>query len=343
MQEEELAHLRKQLETDDGHLPAHMRRRDKGRKRVEDCLGKASELLDQTAMSVASAALPSPNSTLQSSMGAASPPSTACAKTSSPTRHPAADTALMEDLHRQVSFESSPASARRRSSPTRSILRASTADTMAIKEVGRTASPSSTARPATCGGTGNGWRDLRDNCQLRLTVKVMPGCHIRAVGQVAVQVGAGDTPEEVKQRLVDAGAAWGPPDEQVADAALSARLLYRGMTLANDISLQAQGVIDGSMLRLLPAMGRNRLRTLCDGRTWHHSHAAAAGPGRTLLPGGSSSARGLLMNPGTRPWMPHEPPGPRELVEDPHTVKALIEAQTHHRSLYTSSAKQAAP
>lgn len=149
----------------------------------------------------------------------------------------------------------------------------------------------------------------------------------------------GETPTEVRQRLAGAGVAWGAPDEQAVDVALAARLIYRGMVLAPDVSLRAQGVTDGSVLRLVPSMGKNRLRSACDGRTWHSAHAVAAGP---AAGGGSSAPRGLLMNVGARPWSAANPQlGPEERAQDPHTEKALSAARMHHHSLFAFSPKAA--
>jgi len=183
---------------------------------------------------------------------------------------------------------------------------------------------------------------LRPSGTLHLTIFVMPGAFVRTVTKVLLHVPGEETAGEVKQRLVDGGAMWGPPEEQVQDAAHAARLLHRGMTLVPDVSLKAQGVNDGSVLRLLPAMGRSRIRCGCDGRTWHSTHAEPALRVGAGAGSGSSAPRGLLMNPGTRPWsVVNAQQGPEELVPDHHTVRALHEAHAHHRSLFAQSPKMA--
>lgn len=302
MQEQEISFLRKQLQTNDGHLDAQLRRRDVGQQRMDECREKTTLLLDR--------------------LGVGSAPSTA-APASPPT-------SLGSSLLRPTTASSSlprPATASR---PVTASRPASTErGPRSPMQADRTSLPSS-ARVAAAPGSPGTWRALRPGGTLRLTVLVMPGAHVKTASKVLLQVGAGDTPAEVKSRLAASGVACAPHGEQ--DATLAARLLYRGMTLAQGISLQAQGVADGSVLRLLPAeLGKNRLRSLCDGRAWHSTHAEPAlGPA-----GGSSATRGLLMNPGTRPWSAANPQlGPQELVQDEHTEKALLEAHGHHQTLF---------
>merc|ERR1719491_1913901 len=69
--------------------------------------------------------------------------------------------------------------------------------------------------------------------------------------------------DDVKHQLAEAGFSWGPltrsekgaldlPEGQGLEGA---RLLFRGMPLKPDVPLQAQGVVDGSELRLLRSRG----------------------------------------------------------------------------------------
>merc|ERR1719491_650769 len=96
---------------------------------------------------------------------------------------------------------------------------------------------------------------------------------------------------DIKRQLAEAGLSWGPLmprdggplDPPEGQALEGARLLFRGMPLKTDLSLQAQGAGDGSELRLL------RARTTFQ-----------RGAHELRLRGGSDpgAPRGLLMNPG---------------------------------------------
>lgn len=162
-----------------------------------------------------------------------------------------------------------------------------------------------------------------------LIVLVMPGAIVRTASKVVLEVPSTATPDHVKQRMAEAGVMWGPPEERVPDAVLLSRLVFRGMTLATGISLKAQRVTDGSVLRLIPALGKTGVRCATDGAVWHRDSLACTSP------------RGLLMNPGMQPWATTNSLRPAELVQDAHTETALLEAHTHHRSLFAQWPKLA--
>lgn len=86
------------------------------------------------------------------------------------------------------------------------------------------------------------------------------------------------------QRLIESkagGAAFDSTDcSGQADLELKSRLLFKGVPLRTEVSLEQLGIATGSTLRLLPGL-RERRR----------------GPAL-------SAPRGLLMTPGNRPWAP---------------------------------------
>merc|ERR1712100_535771 len=81
----------------------------------------------------------------------------------------------------------------------------------------------------------------------------------------------------------------GPNDSPEGQDMEGARLLFRGMPLRPDLSLQEQGVVDGSELRLIRS--RNAFQ--------RGAHDLRARGGND-----SSAPRGLLMNPGLPAWQP---------------------------------------
>jgi len=141
---------------------------------------------------------------------------------------------------------------------------------------------------------------LQKQRPIRLQINIMPGgmmansnrpesASLLANGPIFV--------DDIKRRLVEAGLSWGPlmprdggsgnpPEGQSLDGA---RLLFRGMPLKLDVPLQAQGVSDGSELRLL------RSRVAFQRRGHELRSRSAHGP---------STPRGLLMIPGMPPWKP---------------------------------------
>jgi len=181
--------------------------------------------------------------------------------------------------------------------------------------------PPGPSRPAAAAGTSR----ARKPDVLHLVVLIMPGAVVRTTSKVALDVLCTESSDEVKQRLAEAGVLWGSREEQDSESVMKARLLFRGMTLASGIPLTSYGVADGSVLRLLPALGRERLRCSIDGEMWH----------RDVV--GGTAARGVLMNPSTRPYSAksrNDTMRPEELVPDSHTTKALLAAHDMHRSLF---------
>merc|ERR1740130_148815 len=147
---------------------------------------------------------------------------------------------------------------------------------------------------------------MRGECPMRLVVNIMPGAMVmnRSRPQSVHLVVYGMVfPVDVKRRLVEAGLSWGPlmprhgvpldpPEGQDLD---DARLLFRGMPLKCDVSLQEQGVVDGSELRML----RSR-SSLQRGADQSGTQQLSARGGNHL----SGAPRGLLMNPGLPAWQP---------------------------------------
>lgn len=137
---------------------------------------------------------------------------------------------------------------------------------------------------------------LRAPRPMHLVVKIMPGAFMASanhVGDVVLKVYGDASVADVKAKLAEAGLFWGPlipraggpHDEHDIHDVDGARLLFRGMPLRSDRSLQSQGVADGSEVRLLrPRCVPQHLRS----RTGHEPRAP----------------RGLLMNPGSPPWSP---------------------------------------
>jgi len=134
--------------------------------------------------------------------------------------------------------------------------------------------------------------------KMGITVLLAPGSVLRTASRARLEVRGSETAREVERRLAEAGAAWGGPPGQkyVGSNNEPARLLFGGVPLASDVPLQEQGVEDGSVLRLLPALGGSstrqpELRSHGSGGDWHKGS-----------PGLGSTPRGLLMNPGSRTW-----------------------------------------
>jgi len=182
--------------------------------------------------------------------------------------------------------------------------------------------PPAPSRPAAAAGTSH----ARKPEVLHLVVLIMPGAMVRTTSKVALDTLCTESSDEVKRRLAEAGVLWGPREEQDPESVMKARLLFRGMSLASGIPLTSYGVTDGSVLRLLPALGRERLRCSSDGEMWHRDTV------------GGTAARGVLMNPSTTPysaksWRP-DTLRPEELDPDSHTTKALQAAHEMHRSLF---------
>jgi len=141
---------------------------------------------------------------------------------------------------------------------------------------------------------------------LNLMVLVMPGAVVRTATKVSLEVSRTASADEVKRRMAETGVLWGPPDDQAAEAVAMARLLFRGMTLASGIPIMNYGVMDGSMLRLIPVMGRER-----------HRRSAAK---RHHLDGGMSMH--VQTPPGTRRFLSPSS-RPAWLVEDMRNKSSL--------------------
>jgi len=135
---------------------------------------------------------------------------------------------------------------------------------------------------------------MRKEPPLNLIVKIMPGALVTSAGKVDkvhLTVRGAAFVADIKDCLEREGVAWGhlgpatggPHDEPENQGVQEARLLLQGAPLRLDLPVAAQGVRDGSELRLLRS------------RVHHHKVRARCGhePG---------AARGLLMNPGTPAW-----------------------------------------
>lgn len=139
---------------------------------------------------------------------------------------------------------------------------------------------------------------LRGQRPLHLSVIIMPGALVMNRGRsesINLLVHGHLFTADIKRRLAEVGFSWGPlmprdgdPFESPEDVEGS-RFLFRGMPLKPDVTLQAQGVVDGSELRLLRARGAFQ-RGAQELRSW---------AGKEL-----NAPRGLLMNPGLPRWQP---------------------------------------
>lgn len=181
--------------------------------------------------------------------------------------------------------------------------------------------PPAPSRPAAASGTTRS----RKPDVLHLVVLIMPGAIVRTTSKVELDVLCTESSDEVKRRLAEAGVLWGSLEEQDSECVQKARLLFRGMTLASGIPLTSYGIAEGSVLRLLPPLGRERLRCSSGGEIWHRDTV------------GGTAARGVLMNPSAKPYSAkdwHDTLTPEELLPDSHTSKALLAAHEMHRSLF---------
>lgn len=182
--------------------------------------------------------------------------------------------------------------------------------------------PPAPSRPAAAAGTSR----ARKPDILHLVVLIMPGAVVQTTSKVELDILCTESSVEVKRRLADAGVLWGSREEEDSESVVTARLLFRGMTLASGIPLTSYGVADGSVLRLLPALGRERLRCGSGGEIWHRD---------TI---GGTATRGVLMNPSTKPYSVKswrdDTLRPEELDPDSHTTKAMLAAHELHRSLF---------
>lgn len=141
---------------------------------------------------------------------------------------------------------------------------------------------------------------LKRERPMHLVVNIMPGAMVKSGScpdSVNLMVHGPVFVADIKRQLAEAGLSWGtlmprdggPLDPPEGQSLEGARLLFRGMPLKADLSLQAQGVADGCELRLL------RART---------SFQRGAHELRVRGGGELAAPRGLLMNPGLPPWQP---------------------------------------
>jgi len=132
-----------------------------------------------------------------------------------------------------------------------------------------------------------GSEPIRETGIMRITVSIMPCAITNLPAQVHLDVHGTHTVRSVKRRLVKEGAAWGFYDGPTEQGVENARLLFCGSPLKPEVSLQAQGVSNGSVLRLMLARSgptRGRLRS---SRCYE-----------------ATAPRGLLMNPCAGAWVP---------------------------------------
>eukprot|EP00929_Paragymnodinium_shiwhaense_P075040 TRINITY_DN38375_c0_g1_i1.p1 TRINITY_DN38375_c0_g1~~TRINITY_DN38375_c0_g1_i1.p1 ORF type:complete len:270 (+),score=24.47 TRINITY_DN38375_c0_g1_i1:92-901(+) len=131
---------------------------------------------------------------------------------------------------------------------------------------------------------------------LRLTVQTLGG------GEADMEVQGEESCVAVLHMLAEAsafnvgsGTAGCIGNRTLSSGLEGSRLLFKGVPLRPDVSLRDSGVIDGSVLRLLPPVRESR-----------SGHVAAA-------------QRGLLMTPGNKPWAPSSARGPKEpLTVEPY-------------------------
>lgn len=156
---------------------------------------------------------------------------------------------------------------------------------------------------------------LKRERPMHLVVNIMPGAMVMNGNRpetINLLVHGPVFVADIKRQLAEAGLSWGPLmprdggplDPPEGQALEGARLLFRGMPLKTDLSLQAQGAGDGSELRLL------RARTTFQ-----------RGAHELRLRGGSDpgAPRGLLMNPGMPAWQPGMTRrGPEDFFETVH-------------------------
>jgi len=133
----------------------------------------------------------------------------------------------------------------------------------------------------------------RTPMKLRLTVQLGGGAKAadHNLEKVDVEVMSSASVADVKKLLAEAGVGWAGNERGPDSSLAEGNLLVRGALLKPELTLQEQGVVDGSQLRLLKSRISGQLRC--------QSLHAPAGP------------RGILMN--AEGW---EPKGTRKAVSD---------------------------
>mmetsp|Transcript_25636 Transcript_25636/g.45265 ORF Transcript_25636/g.45265 Transcript_25636/m.45265 type:complete len:191 (-) Transcript_25636:94-666(-) len=129
--------------------------------------------------------------------------------------------------------------------------------------------------------------------------------------RIELEVSATETPADIQCRLGEVG---GQPEgldaQRRDDVAREVRVLFNGVPLRSDSSLEAAGVRDGSEVRVIPAL-----------RNLRHGHV-------------HSAPRGLLITPGIRPFAPGLARGPREFfiyeVDGPYSANLQHKDLTPH-------------
>lgn len=135
---------------------------------------------------------------------------------------------------------------------------------------------------------GSLWRssesgtDLFEEHKMRIHVTITPTTTTAVPKAVKIDVMPHDTATDVKELLSSSLLLWCPPEVPPDQAVEESRLLFNGMVLKPFLSLTSLGVCDGSVLRLIPAISKSSLRC-------RDAYEASA-------------PRGILMNPGARPW-----------------------------------------